>query len=187
LDMDYRWYREGLEKHSEIAVKTLKESLETYNSSTMKKIILHALASALFVALIINGGHARAQRLKVMSYNIHIGQNAANEDRLREIGHLIKKSGADLVGLQEVDSVCNRSGNVDQMKVLSEITGMYYGYVRHFAFDGGSYGLGVLSKYPIEVHNGQRISISSQAQPETRALLHATIRFKGKLVTFVNV
>jgi endonuclease/exonuclease/phosphatase family metal-dependent hydrolase len=57
-----------------------------------------------------------AQTLKVMSYNIHIGQDVSNKDQLQQMAKFIKSSGADMVGLQEVDSVCNRSGRIDQMK-----------------------------------------------------------------------
>ena len=64
----------------------------------------------------------KAQTLRVMSYNIHIGENAANEDQLKNIADFIKSSKADIVGLQEVDSVCKRSGKVDQMKFLAENT-----------------------------------------------------------------
>jgi endonuclease/exonuclease/phosphatase family metal-dependent hydrolase len=81
---------------------------------------------------------AKGQNLKVISYNIHIGQNSNNVDQLESLAKFIKSAKADLIGLQEVDSVCNRSGNVDQMKFLAEKTGMYYAYARHFAFDGGS-------------------------------------------------
>src|SRR5690606_30989903 len=116
-----------------------------------------------------------AQSLKVMSYNIHIGQNSSNEDRLQEIGEFIHKSGADLVALQEVDSMCVRSGRLDQMQRLAQITGMYYTFVRHFAFDGGAYGQGILSRYPIDTVQNLRIPILSDGN-ETRAALSAAIR-----------
>lgn len=130
----------------------------------------------------------RAQTLKIMSYNIHIGQNAAGIDQLKNIAGFIKKSNADLVGLQEVDSVCNRSGNIDQMKFLAEQTGMHYAYVRHFAFDGGSYGLGMLSRYPLMDIKNDRISLTSEGKKiDTRALLSATIFSGKKQVTFATV
>jgi endonuclease/exonuclease/phosphatase family metal-dependent hydrolase len=74
---------------------------------------------------------ADSQTLKVMSYNIHVGQDASNSDQLKNMADLIRSSKADLIGLQEVDSVCNRSGNIDQIKFLAEQTGMFYAYARH--------------------------------------------------------
>lgn len=101
----------------------------------------------------------RAQSIKVMSYNIHHGANRAEVNTLDQIGDFIKKSGADIVGLQEVDSVCNRSGKVDQMRRLAELTGMHYAFIRHFAYDGGAYGLGILSRFPISNPRNLRISV----------------------------
>ena len=144
-----------------------------------------------FLILVILGflgsSSVLAQKMSVMSYNIHIGQNSANHDQLMEIAQYIKDSKVDIIGLQEVDSVCNRSGKVDQMKFLAEQTGMYYTYARHFAFDGGSYGLGILSRYPLMDIKDLRISLSSTGKPETRSFL--TVDFiKGKTkFTFATV
>jgi len=122
-----------------------------------------------------------AQRIHVMSYNIHHGANKQEVNTLKEIGLFIKASGADLVGLQEVDSMCNRSGNEDQMKKLAEITGMHYAFVRHFAYDGGAYGLGILSRYPIsDVKNDRITSLPKGTEKKSLALLSAKISLPGK-------
>jgi endonuclease/exonuclease/phosphatase family metal-dependent hydrolase len=130
-----------------------------------------------------------AQALKIMSYNIHVGQDAANNDQLKNMAAFIKLSKADIVGLQEVDSVCNRSGKVDQMKYLAEETGMYYAYARHFAFDGGSYGVGILSKFPLTNIRDHRIILTSNGKSDaaTRALLTANIFSGDKEIMFVTV
>lgn len=129
----------------------------------------------------------KAQKLSVMSYNIHIGQNGKDQDKLSEIARYIKDSKAEIIGLQEVDSVCNRSGKIDQMKFLAEQTGMYFTYARHFAFDGGSYGLGILSRYPLLDVKDLRVGLSSTGKPETRSLLKADF-IKGKTrFTFLTV
>ncbi len=124
-----------------------------------------------------------------MSYNIHVGQDAANKDQLKNIADFIKSSKADIVGLQEVDSVCNRSGKVDQMKFLAENTGMYYAYARHFAFEGGSYGIGILSRYPLTNIKDHRIILTSDGKSDavTRALLTANIFSGNKEIMFATV
>ncbi|SDM03876.1 Metal-dependent hydrolase, endonuclease/exonuclease/phosphatase family [Daejeonella rubra] len=147
----------------------------------MKRII------AVFLIFSAGISQLNSQTLKVMSYNIHVGQNSKNEDKLREIAEFIKASKADIIGLQEVDSVCNRSGKIDQMKFLAEQTGMHYAYARHFAFDGGSYGLGVLSRYPLHTIKNNRISVTIAGKPETRALLSASIFQRGKEISFATV
>lgn len=116
-----------------------------------------------------------------MSYNIHHGANKQELNTLENIGHFIKDSGSELIGLQEVDSMCNRSGKIDQMKRLGEITGMHYAFVRHFAYDGGAYGLGILSKYPIsEVRNDRITSLSKAEEKKSLAFLSAKITLPGK-------
>ncbi len=124
---------------------------------------------------------ASGQTIKVMSYNIHHGADKNEVLTLDEMGKYIKDSGADIVGLQEVDSMCTRSGKVDQMKCLAEITGMHYAFVRHFAYGGGAYGLGILSKYPISNVKNNRITILPP-NPEKPSLAHLTaeIMLPGK-------
>lgn len=115
------------------------------------------------------------QKLSIMSYNIHHGQDNTDKDHLNAMAAMIKKSGADIVGLQEVDSVCARSGNIDQAKILAKLTGMNYAFVRHLAFDGGAYGGALLSKYPITNVVNHRLPIISEIAGETRAFLTAEI------------
>lgn len=131
----------------------------------------------------------KAQSLTVMSYNIHHGTNAAEKDYLVEIAELIKASKADLVGLQEVDSVCKRSGNVDQMQRLAELTGMHYAFARHFAYDGGAYGNGILSRYPISDIKNHRITlIKKDGSKDSRSLIAAEVALpQHKKMLFASV
>lgn len=130
-------------------------------------------------AFVVNA--ASAQTIKVMSYNIHHGADKDELNTLELMGKYIKRSGADIIGLQEVDSMCNRSGKVDQMKRLAEITGMHYAFVRHFAYDGGAYGLGILSKFPISDVKNNRVTILPQdPKKPSLAFLTAEIMLPGK-------
>lgn len=148
----------------------------------MKKVILSFLLTGTFLA-------ARPQKVKVMTFNIHHGANSAEIDKLTEMASFIKSSGADLVGLQEVDSVCRRSGNVDQMQRLGELTGMHYAFVRHMAYDGGAYGQGILSKYPMSDVKNHRITlIKKDGKNDSRALIAAKITLpKGTELSFASV
>lgn len=131
---------------------------------------------------------ANAQSLKVISYNIHHGADKDEINTLQEIGEFIKNSNADLVGLQEVDSLCNRSGKVDQMKVLAEMTGMYYAFQRHFDYDGGAYGLGILSRFPILSQYNDPITSFKNGEKKSLALLSTVIALpEGKEVKFATV
>lgn len=147
------------------------------------------LPSIIFLVFFMLFQDLSAQTLRVMSYNIHVGGDGSSRNQLKNMADFIKSSGADIVGIQEVDSVCNRSGKVDQMKFLAENTGMYYTYARHFAFDGGSYGIGILSKFPLTTIKDHRIILTSEGTSDaaTRALLTANVFYGGKEIMFATV
>ncbi|MFP4622477.1 MAG: endonuclease/exonuclease/phosphatase family protein [Bacteroidales bacterium] len=153
-----------------------------------KVIRKYLLCKILFLALFMVPNVAKPQqKLSVMSYNIHHGQDADNNNKLEAMAELIKLSDADIVGLQEVDSVCFRSGQTDQAKKLAELTGMQFAYVRHFAFDGGSYGMALLSKYPISNVRNRRLPVTSNSQEKTVAFLTAHVAVSSTQSWLVGV
>src|SRR6188508_1637024 len=90
---------------------------------------------------------ARAIELRVMTYNIHLGGLGTDGKRdLDRIADVINAANPDIVALQEVDKNVPRSGNVNEMSVLGQLTGMqwYFGKTRNL--DGGEYGNGILYK-----------------------------------------
>jgi endonuclease/exonuclease/phosphatase family metal-dependent hydrolase len=87
--------------------------------------------------------------LRVMVYNIHAGKDAAGADNLERVAQLIRATAADVVLLQEVDRGTTRSGGVDQPAVLSRLTGLHVAFGRSLVYQGGEYGIAVLSRWPI--------------------------------------
>lgn len=113
--------------------------------------------------------------LTVISYNILHGTNQQNEDALTSQAAAIAAERPNLVGLQEVDNRCARSGKVDQMKELARLTGLSAAFGAHIPYQGGEYGLGLLSRYPLTDIRTDRISlVNKDGTTETRALLSAT-------------
>ena len=86
---------------------------------------------------------------RVLVYNIHAGKNAAGENSLAGVAELVRRTGADLVLLQEVDRDTRRSGRVDQPAVLAERTGYHAAFGSALEYDDGKYGVAVLSRWPI--------------------------------------
>jgi len=84
-----------------------------------------------------------------MTYNIRHGQNMKNNIDLGAIANVINAKNPDFVALQEVDNKTNRTGGVDQLAYLANSTKMYQFFSPHREFDGGLYGNGILSKWPI--------------------------------------
>lgn len=118
-------------------------------------------------------------RLKFASYNIFHAEKAGYD--VSKIAKNITDNAIDVVGLQEVDQKTSRSGRLDTMKKLSEATGYkYYVFFKAISFQGGEYGLGILSKYPIESSG----SIKLTSGDEQRVLGRATIVKKNTKINF---
>jgi endonuclease/exonuclease/phosphatase family metal-dependent hydrolase len=92
---------------------------------------------------------APADTLRVLVYNIHAGKDAAGEGNLERVAGLIRETGADLVLLQEVDRGTRRSGGVDQLAVLERRTGRVGAFGKTLDYQGGEYGIAVLSRWPV--------------------------------------
>ncbi|MBA3889612.1 MAG: endonuclease/exonuclease/phosphatase family protein [Gemmatimonadaceae bacterium] len=90
--------------------------------------------------------------LRVLVYNIHAGKDAGGADNLERVAAMITASGADIVLLQEVDSATRRAQGVDQLAALAVLTRMHGAFGSTIEWQGGSFGLAVLSRHPIGAH-----------------------------------
>ncbi|MEG2865294.1 MAG: endonuclease/exonuclease/phosphatase family protein [Mucinivorans sp.] len=86
------------------------------------------------------------QDLIVSSYNIRNGMGMGGERDLDRTASVITGMGARFVALQEVDSVTMRSGKLDVLSMLAAKCAMQSTYARAIAYDGGAYGIGLLSR-----------------------------------------
>lgn len=128
-----------------------------------------------------------AQQLKILTYNIHHANppsEHASVTNLDTIASIIKKTDADLVGLQEIDVNLNRSQNTDQAKKLAELTGMHYFFSKGINLDHGEYGTVILSKYPIV--KSERFELPSPIESEKRSLGIIHITLNEKTIKFAN-
>ena len=118
-------------------------------------------------------------RLRFASYNIFHAEKAGYD--VAKIAKNITDNSIDVVGFQEVDNKTSRSGRLETMKKLSEATGYkYYVFFKAISFQGGEYGVGILSKYPIKSSG----SIKLTSGDEQRVLGRATIDKDGTEINF---
>jgi endonuclease/exonuclease/phosphatase family metal-dependent hydrolase len=108
-----------------------------------------ALGAALFGCAGARRPTDEPSTVRVMVYNIHAGKDAAGVDNLARVAALVRETNADLVLLQEVDQGTRRSGNVDQPAVLAAGTGFHVAFGSALDYDGGEYGVAILSRWPI--------------------------------------
>lgn len=111
-----------------------------------------ARRSALFLAALVVACASRPPAgnvIRVLVYNIHAGKDAGGVDNLDRVAEIVRRTSADIVLLQEVDRGTQRSGGVDQLAVLMQRTGLHGAFGKSLAYQGGDYGIAVLSRWPI--------------------------------------
>lgn len=143
--------------------------------------------SILILALFLCAAHTYAQRIRVLSYNIHHAAppSASGKIDLDAIAAVIKESNADLVGLQEVDVRVSRSMNVDQAQKLGELTGMHYFFAKGIDLEQGEYGTLILSKHKIVAKHWYELPMLKSS--EGRALGVIDVEFPdGDIIAFAN-
>lgn len=120
-------------------------------------------------------------KLKVMSYNVHhCNPPETNKIDVDLIANVIRKQNPDIVAVQEVDVLTNRSGKIDQARLLSQKSGLeYYYFAKTMDYDGGQYGILILSKYPLSDTITYRLPSTNPSKDEPRVLAVATIRLLG--------
>ena len=112
----------------------------------MKKRILFLFLGLLLFHYTWADDVAEKNTLSIMSYNIRNAKGLDEVTDYRRLADVILREAPDVVAVQELDSVTGRSKGID---VLGEIAGrvlMYHVYGASIPYDGGKYGLGVLSK-----------------------------------------
>ena len=112
----------------------------------MKKIISFAIFCLAIFQVGAQTFPQRENTHRLMSYNIHHGEGMDAKMDIERIGKLIIAVNPEVVGLQEVDSVVARSGNIDILQMLSEQTGMKGTFGYSILHDGGKYGNGMLTR-----------------------------------------
>lgn len=151
-------------------------------------MLRRAAARAVWVLVLLGGAGCAAPRmpapeaaaLRVLVYNVHAGRDASGADNLPRVAALVRQSGADLVLLQEVDRGTERSGRVDQVAVLASLTGLHAAFGSTLRYQGGEYGIALLSRWPIRSDTLIRLPVDPAQQRaggsyEPRGALHARI------------
>ena len=107
-------------------------------------------------------GEAPSQSIRIASWNI----KAAREKGLQAVADAIERLDSDVVILQEVDNGVARTGGVAQLAVLASSLGYALVFAPTILLEGGTYGLGVLSRLPIQ--SVEEIPLSNRDAAETR-------------------
>ena len=101
--------------------------------------ILFLSTLTIFLLLPLNSGAAPSAsriKLRVMTYNIHVGVGMDKQLDLERIADVIKQQHPDLVGLQEVDRGVTRTKGIDEIAELARLTGMQFAFAHNLDYQG---------------------------------------------------
>lgn len=148
---------------------------------------MHRFKVVIIAILLFSVSVGYAQRVKVLSYNIHHANPPSEPDKidLEYIAKVVLASGADIVGIQEVDIRVSRSLHVDQAKRLGELTGMNYFFSKGIDLEQGEYGTLILTKHKIVAH--RRYDLPMPRKSENRSLAIVDVELpNGRVVSLAN-
>ncbi len=127
---------------------------------------------------------ASSHSLRVMTYNIHVGVGMDQKLDLPRVAGVINAQHPDLVGLQEVDRGVTRTQRIDEIAELAKLTRMDYAFAFNLLYQGGQYGVAVLSRFPIRAADHRLYQNTREA--ERRGFIRAEVIVRGRLLNFVT-
>jgi endonuclease/exonuclease/phosphatase family metal-dependent hydrolase len=152
-------------------------------------MLLRSLALVLAVSALAwsqDGAGPTPMTIRILTYNVHHGEGFDGEFDLARQARVIASASPDLVALQEVDEATERSSGVRQVAELGRLTGMHAVFGEAMAFQGGKYGVGVLSRWPIA--SSQNHPLPGGPNREPRTALSVVVRAEPRQppITFTS-
>lgn len=127
---------------------------------------------------------AAKRTLRVMTYNIHVGVGMDKKLDLQRIAGVINAARPDLVGLQEVDRGVKRTEGKDEIAELAALTRMEYAFAPNLDYQGGKYGVAILSRFPIK--STEHRMFENKREAERRGMLRVEVEVERKTLNFVT-
>jgi len=129
--------------------------------------------------------------LKLMSYNVRNAKGMDGIHNIQRIAYVIINEAPDVVAVQELDSMTTRSGQKYVLGELSERTQMYATYAPAISFQGGKYGIGILSKetpltirtYPLPGREEARMLLVAEFKNYFFACTHLSLTEEDRLAS----
>ena len=124
--------------------------------------------------------------MRLMTYNIQSGRDAYKNLDLSASENTIREFSPDILALNEVRMKKLDVGDTEQAKVLAENLSMHYYFAKAIDYNGGEYGIALLSRFPIVRAEGIPVpplpEEKREKRYEDRVLLKAELDVNGKTV-----
>jgi endonuclease/exonuclease/phosphatase family metal-dependent hydrolase len=103
--------------------------------------------------------------LKLLTYNVHSGMGLDRQYDLGRIRRVLEEEKADINALQELDCRMSRTLHDDQSERLATDLSLNSFYCATRQADGGSFGMAVLSRFPVVHRREYDLSYTPQREP----------------------
>ena len=173
-----RFFQRALEYQLQLGISSTKSPPKV---GTLTPFLFRFAVLTAFLVLV---PHTLAKTIRVMTYNIHVGIGMDKKLDLKRIADVINKEKPDLVGLQEVDRGVQRTQRIDEIVELSKLTRMDYAFAFNLPYQGGQYGVAILSRFPIRATEHRLYKNLREA--ERRGFIRAEVRIDGRVVHFLT-
>ena len=129
--------------------------------------------------------------LKLMSYNIRNTKGMDNVRNVQRIANVINNEAPDVVAVQELDSMTTRSNQTYVLAEVAERTQMHASYTPAISFQGGKYGIGILSKekpldiqtFPLPGREEKRMLMVAEFKDYFFACTHLSLTEEDRLAS----
>ena len=128
----------------------------------MKRIVTIFLCAA---ALCCSVACNNSTSTRVMCYNVRNCDGLDGKTDYERVANVIKNANVDAVAIQELDSMATRHAGQDVLKNLADLTGMYPTFAGSIDFQGGKYGIGMLTKEKPLSH--RRVALPCRSEPRS--------------------
>jgi len=105
--------------------------------------------------------------IRVMTFNIMHGATLNNDFDLDRIAKIIKDAKPHLVALQEIDNKTQRVNGMDLAAEMGARTHLFSVFGKAMRYDGGEYGVAILSAFPVIDVQNVNLPFSSGKEPRT--------------------
>ncbi|MBK1833149.1 endonuclease/exonuclease/phosphatase family protein [Roseibacillus ishigakijimensis] len=124
-------------------------------------------------------------QLRVTAYNIRHGAGRDGKVDLDRTAAVLRALDADLIALQEVDKNCRRSGQRDLAAELAQRLGMTHRFGKFMDYQGGEYGMAILSRLPITATT--RHPLPRGAEPRCALEVQVTVPGLAQPLSFLSI
>jgi endonuclease/exonuclease/phosphatase family metal-dependent hydrolase len=123
-------------------------------------------------------------QIRALTYNIHHGEGMDGIFDLARVAEVLMRERPDLIALQEVDQATLRSSGVKQANELARLTGMHVAFGKAMDYQGGEYGVAVLSRWPFAGTLNQGLPQAGDNEPRTILTVDVLVGPQAQRVRF---